>query len=48
MAYLLVGTKEGYVQVWDVAGLGVDNTRLMQQKVANMSIQSICWFHYSG
>lgn len=48
MGNLLLGTKEGFIQAWDGESLGIRNTQIMQQKVANMSVQSVCWFHYSG
>lgn len=46
--YLLVGTCDGYLQVWDGKSLGIKNTQIMSQKVANSKVQSLCWFHYSG
>lgn len=46
--YLLIGTSEGYVQAWDGESLGVKNTKIMSQKITNIKIQSICWFHYAG
>ena len=48
MEYLLVGTRDGYVLGYDGGMLGTNTIRILSKKVANMSLQSVCWFHYSG
>lgn len=46
--YLLIGTKDGYVQAWDGESLGKRNTKILNQKISHVGIQSVCWFHYAG
>lgn len=48
LRYLLIGTFDGYTQAWDGKTLGVQNTNIMTQKLTNLPIQSLSWFHYSG
>jgi hypothetical protein len=46
--YLLIGTSNGNIQVWDGATLGITNTLVLSKAVCKDYIQSLAWFHYSG
>ena len=48
MEHLLIGTRNGFVQAWCMANLGIENRKAMEEQIMTTGIQSICWFHYSG